>query len=148
MKTRELIEALQLEDPSGELEVIAGGTPIYFASRQPAYYDGPLQMLIHDESKRPYYSIVGYKVTQHGEKVRLHLMGLDECMLDEQSIPVDLTELGEYQRGSWEKRVAELREQMREIHESVNEWAEKRRARNAHEAKVIGASEAAEKEGK
>lgn len=137
MKTRELIEALKKEDPSGELEVVAGGTPIYFASREPAYYDGPLQMLVIDETKRPYYCIAGYKVTQRGEKVKLHLMDIDLCMLDALDLPVDLTELGEYQRGQWETRVALLREQTREIKESVSEWAEQRKVQNAHEAKVM-----------
>lgn len=137
MKTRELIAALQKEDPSGELEVVASGTPIYFVERQEAYYDGPLQMLVHDESKRPYYSIVGYKVTQRGSKVKLHLMSLDDCMLDEISLPVDLSEVSDFHRERWEKRVAELRERMREIHESVEEWAAKRQVQNAHETKVM-----------
>lgn len=115
MKTRELIAALQKEDPTGELEVIAGSAPIYFATREPAYWDGSLQMLIHDDSKRPYYSIVGYKVTDRGEKIRLNLMELDDVLLDAPDAPVDLSELSEGRRERWAKRVSEVRAKMEAI---------------------------------
>jgi hypothetical protein len=124
MKTRELIDQLQRADPSGELEVIADGTPVYFVSRQDAYYDGPLEMLIHDDSKRPYYSIVGYKVTQRGQKVRLHLMGLSDVLLDEPEAPVDLSELSDWSRERWANRVAGVRDFMRELKCDTRKWAE------------------------
>lgn len=123
MKTRELIAALQKEDPSGDLDVVAGGTPIYFASREPAYYDGPLEMLIHDDSRRPYYSIVGYKVTSRGEKVKLHLMDVSDVLLDEPDAAVDLSELSEFNRERWEKRVAVVRASMLNIKEETKAWA-------------------------
>lgn len=116
MKTRELIEALQREDPSGEAEVIAGNTPIYFAEGQPAYYDGPLQMLIHDEEKKgKQWSIIGYKVTQRGQKVRLHLMNLEDVICDMPDAPLDLTEVSEMHRKEWEEHAAKLREETRRI---------------------------------
>lgn len=113
MKTRELIEALKAEDPSGEAEVIAGNTPIYFVELQPAFYDGPLQTLLLDEAKKPYYHIAGYKVTQQGQKVRLHLMNCEDVLIDNPEAPVDLSGLSEHHRVEWQASVDKMREEFR-----------------------------------
>lgn len=91
MKTRELIAELQKADPSGEIEVCVGNEPIYVVARGPAYYDGPLGMLIRDGAQG--YDIVGYKFTQDGEKVDIEVMGLDDCILDNADLPVDVSEI-------------------------------------------------------
>lgn len=115
MKTRELIQALQEQDPSGECEVVAGATPIYFVERQPAWYDGHLEMLVHDESKKgTSYSITGYKVTNRGNKVVLFRMGLDDVLCDDPDAPVDLSDLNDGARARWEEHVSKLREEYRE----------------------------------
>lgn len=97
MKTKELIAALQKVDPTGELEVVAGGDPISFVSKEPAYYDDSLEILIRDPSITTHNNIIGYKVTKAGNKVKLHLYdahlyygeygteGLDLSDLDEES---------------------------------------------------------------
>lgn len=124
MKTRELIAALQEQDPSGDLEVIAGGVPIYFVSCQPAYYDGPLRVLVHDESKRgKCYSVVGFKVTSRGEKVRLHLMDVEDVLFDNPDAPVDLSEASAYSREQWEKHVEFIRQEARDIKLDTEKWA-------------------------
>lgn len=115
MKTRELIEWLQKEDPTGELEACVNNVPIYTVERQPAYYDGPLQMLIQDESKKPYYNIVGFKVTHKGQKVKLMTMDVGDCLIDNPDLPVDLTELADWMKERWEKRVEAKRNEYRQM---------------------------------
>lgn len=111
------------EDPTGELEVcVSGNEPIYFVERQPAYYDGRLQMLIQDEAKKgKSYSIIGYKVTGKGDKVKLHVMNLEDCLLDKPDLLVDLSECPEWDRVEWQAHVDKLRAEMNKIKEEVAE---------------------------
>lgn len=53
MKTKELIELLQKEDPSGECHVrLNDGEPILFAERKSGYWDGPYNYIeIGEDSK-------------------------------------------------------------------------------------------------
>lgn len=80
MKTKELIEALQKADPSGELTVNCGGEPIYFVESLPGYYDGPYSELIIDNTKKPFYCIDGYRVRRDKSKVIIHTMSLSDCL--------------------------------------------------------------------
>ncbi len=114
MTTKELIEALKKVDPEGDTQVCVGNTPIYFVENETAYWDGLLQVLIQDHSKDPFYNIKGYKVTGSGRKVQLHLMGLDDVILDNPEIPIDLSELSDDRRGEWGQRIEDLRRRMRE----------------------------------
>ena len=120
MKTGELIAELQRLDPSGEIEVVAGATPIYFAEHYPAYYDGPLQMLQQDKSRSD-YNITGYAVTQRGEKIVLHLMSLEDVLVDNPDAPLDLNELGEYHQKRWQERADKLREESRALRQNLEE---------------------------
>ena len=80
MKVKELIQELQKENPEAEV-ITSDGGPIYHTEWKPGYYDGHTPMLIHDEKKKPYYSIIGYKwePNQHG-KVVLQCMNLEDCL--------------------------------------------------------------------
>lgn len=49
MKTKKLIELLNQCDPSGELEVCLDNIDICSVGREPAYYDGALQVLIRND---------------------------------------------------------------------------------------------------
>ncbi|HMC00795.1 MAG TPA: hypothetical protein VKN14_07155 [Flavobacteriaceae bacterium] len=123
MKTKELIEQLQKADPSGDCEVVADGTPIYFVAKLPAYYDGPLAILIHDEKlKDKCYSITGYKLTCTGEKIRLHLTDLESVIFEDSEATVDLSELPESQKNRWEKLIQDLRKESRKIDEEIVKW--------------------------
>lgn len=106
VKTRELIAELQAADPSGELPVCVDGEDIYFVERLPGYYDGAYQQLIHDESKKPYWSIVGGKITRKGEKVRIQVMSIRDVIQDMPDLPV---ELDEGMREYYENKIAEWR---------------------------------------
>ena len=77
MKSKELIKQLQEEDPSGEIEVVCGGD-IYFAERLPASCDGRLQVLIRDETKKPFYHVVGMKEVSGGDKILLNILNLED----------------------------------------------------------------------
>lgn len=80
MKTKELIRLLQEADPSGEEEVCVGNVDIHFVEKLPAYYDGALQVLERDESKSPYYNIVGGKYVRSGHKVKIHTLSISDAL--------------------------------------------------------------------
>lgn len=83
MKTNELIKRLQQADPSGELECCVGNIDIYFIETLPAYYDGALQVLVHDEKlKDKAWSIVGAKIKRSGEKVQIHTVSIEDAIYD------------------------------------------------------------------
>lgn len=108
MKTGELIKLLQEADPSGELPVCVGNHDVYFVQKLPAYYDGPLQQLIHDDSLRPYWSIVGAKITTRGLKVDIATMSIEDAINDVPDLPVEC-------EGSWtQERVDRWRAEARE----------------------------------
>lgn len=114
MKTKELIDKLQKEDPSGELEVCVGNLPIYFLEKLPAYYDGPLEMLIQDRSKDPYYNIVGYKITTKGDKLNVVVYDLDSWLTDDPDGSVDTSEVTTSMRLQIENRILQIRAQAKE----------------------------------
>ena len=67
MKTRELIEQLQKEDPSGELHVRINGMMPIFAEKKLGYYDGSYQYLDGDK-------II---ISTQGEKVDINTLDLE-----------------------------------------------------------------------
>ena len=83
MKTKELIELLQREDPSGELPVCVDGVDVYTGYSVPAYYDGRLQQLIKDETKQNCYNITGIRFLKEGSKVVLRTMSLDDVLWED-----------------------------------------------------------------
>ena len=94
MKTKELIKRLQENDPSGELEVVAGDSKegwvdIYFTEVMEGYYDGPYQTLVHDPLAQG-YSVIGAKYRTDGKKLVLHLMSIKDCLLDNPELPVEI----------------------------------------------------------
>lgn len=122
MKTKELIEKLQFVDPTGELECCVDNVDIYFVDVLPAYYDGALQLLVHDESKKPYYSIVGGKVTTRGYKVKLVTVSIEDMLLDNPDAPVDLSECSPAHQKDWEARLVKIREEVKQVNKEVEEW--------------------------
>jgi len=84
MKTKELIKRLQDADPSGEIECCVGNQDIYFISQEPSYYDGALQVLIHDEKLRDKcWSIVGAKIIRTSQpKIQIHILSIQDVLFD------------------------------------------------------------------
>lgn len=104
MKAKELIRRLQQFDP--EVEVCVDNKDIYFLEPKPAYWDGKLQLLLHDPSKRG-WSIVGAKVVEKGEKLNIVALSIEDVIWDVPDLPVDLSELTSQEE--WAGRVAQYR---------------------------------------
>lgn len=122
MKTKELIKKLQAADPSGELECCVGNTDIYFIETLPAYYDGALQVLVHDEVLRDKaWSVVGAKIKRSGEKVQINTLSIEDVisdMVDEnKDFPVEIEDgsSGYYQQlvDKWKREAIELNKQLK-----------------------------------
>jgi hypothetical protein len=93
MKSKKLIELLQSLDPTGEVEVSVNNADILYVESLPAYYDGSLQVLIRDESKKPYYDIVGAKYVRTGGKIVIHPMSITDLLWDDPDASVDYSQL-------------------------------------------------------
>lgn len=118
MKTKDLIKMLQDVDPSGETEVCVDNLDIYFAERKPAYWDGRLQLLIRDESKKPFYHVAGAKVISSGDKIELHTMGVEDVIENDPDAIVDLTDIEKNMSSTfeeWKKRIENWRAETKRI---------------------------------
>lgn len=90
MTTAELIAALREADPEGTTPVCVGNADVYFVQRIPAYYDGRLQQLVHDESKRGHaWSIVGAKIITSGAKVDIVTLSIRDVLVDHPELPIE-----------------------------------------------------------
>ena len=113
MKTKELIKQLQEIDPSGELECCVGNADILFLDREPAYWDGCLQVLVKDEKGR----IVGGKYTCKGSKVIIKTLSFGDAIFDVYDFPVEFE--GERDWGYYKERVEFFRKQAEDIGNDV-----------------------------
>lgn len=116
MKTKELIRQLQEADPSGEEEVSVGNTDIYFVTAEPAYYDGLQEVLIHDESNKPYYSICGAKLRSKGAKIVIHDYSIREALVDNVDLPIDYSEATQLHIDTYER----YRREAKDINEETS----------------------------
>ena len=83
-------EAAQAADPDGNTPVCIDNANVYSVAKIEAYYDGRLEQLIHDETKRgKAYSVIGARLTGSGEKVRIYTMSILEALIDCPDMPVD-----------------------------------------------------------
>jgi hypothetical protein len=87
MKTRELIRQLQEVDPSGETECCVDNHDIFFVERQFAFYDGALEILVRDPARQPYYDVVGGIIRRTGEKIRIHVLSLEDAIFEIEGRP-------------------------------------------------------------
>lgn len=94
MKTKELIRLLQEEDPTGEVEVCVNNVDIYTLHTEPAYWDGSLQVLTRDESKKPYYNITGAKYVRTGKKIVLNPLSIRDVLWNDSDAVIDYSEVG------------------------------------------------------
>jgi len=90
MTTAELIAALREADPEGTTSVCVGNYDVYFVQRLPAWYDGRLQQLVHDEDKRgKQWSIIGAKIISNGYKIDIRALSIRDVLLDMPDLPVE-----------------------------------------------------------
>lgn len=124
MKTKEVIRQLNEADPTGEVDVCIDNVDIHFIDREPAYYDGPLQVLVRDEAK-PGYNIVGAKYKRSGEKVQIHTLSVSDAITNfgsDTKLDVDYSELS-YNREETKKAHEELRQFMLELDQRIEREA-------------------------
>lgn len=122
MKTKDLIKELQEQDPSGELECVVGGEPIFFLQNLPAYYDGSLQYLIQDPDKAGSYNVVGAKFIDKGRKIEISTLTIENAIWEAPELPVDCSEVSNIERK--EKKVEEWRRQRREADKEIEKRKE------------------------
>lgn len=90
MKTKELIKLLQDQDPSGELEVTVGKTPIETVLALPAYYDGPVQSFVFDSSSEETGKIIGAEIRWSGHHLRICELSIRDALAEDPELPVVL----------------------------------------------------------
>lgn len=117
-------------DPDGTAEFCVGNADIYFLEPKPAYWDGSLQLLIHDETKKPFYSIVGAKRTNKGTKVDIVAMSIEDCLWDDPEMLVDYSEISETRKNDYLERDNFVRQKGVEINEELEleyfrDWVKK-----------------------
>jgi len=109
MKTKELIEQLQLEDPTGELEVCMGNEPIVGAHTLPAYYDGcPFSLLRDDKG-----NLVGIKRTSNGYIVSITSYDISDLLLDYPKLKIEYET--DYAKKHYFERDEKTRQKMKDI---------------------------------
>lgn len=90
MTTAELIKLLQEADPEGTTPVCVGNLDIYLVSKLPAYYDGSLQQLVHDESLRgKAWSVIGARIIRGGFKINIQDLSIKEVLEDHPDLPIE-----------------------------------------------------------
>lgn len=94
MKTKELIRQLMEADPSGEEECCVGNVDIHYVCKDPAYYDGSLQVLLRDETEKQYYNIIGGKYVRTGYKIQIHTLAISDIM-DDPDVIMDYSLIGD-----------------------------------------------------
>lgn len=88
--TGDLIAMLRDADPDGTTPVCVGNRDVYFVRSLPAYYDGTLQQLVHDEAKRgKQWSIIGARLIRSGRKINIVAMSIADVMIDMPDLPVE-----------------------------------------------------------
>ena len=78
MKASELIEKLKELDPSGDMEVLADGSPIYTLQQEPSYYDGCKQTVLFDDEGVP----CGGVITHVGSKISIGTISGYDALFD------------------------------------------------------------------
>lgn len=115
MKTSAVVAMLLALDPNDEFEVVCGNNDIFFASKEPGYYDGCARILIRDESK-PDYNVTGVRIDSKITKIQLHTLDIELAIYDTPELPV---EMDEYAKKHWADRIEEMRVTARALNEEL-----------------------------
>jgi hypothetical protein len=113
MKTRELIAALQEQDPSGEIEVCVENADIHVVTVEPAYLDGCLQVLKRDPAKADSYNITGVEFVSGGAKVVIVPLSAQWALRNDPEMPVTFD--SDAARERYAERVAKWRADARAV---------------------------------
>ncbi len=108
MKTHELIAQLQEADPSGQEEVSVGNVDIHFVSREPAYWDGCVQVLKRAKQDDG-YNIIGAEIRSEGEKIKINILSIKSALWNDPKMPVTFD--GERTKKDYEEIVQSWRDE-------------------------------------
>lgn len=130
MKTKELIKQLQEADPSGEEEVCVGNVSIVHVDSLPAYYDGPLQVIIYDEKGL----IKSGKYKRSGKKIDIRTWSFSDIIWDYPNLEIDYSELGEFFGPRTKEAHDQIRKESNDLELKLDigyfeKWAEKEAAK-------------------
>jgi hypothetical protein len=125
----------ELDKYPDDMPVCVGNEDIYYVNSEPAYWDGILQRLIIDESKKPYYCIAGVKFTSKGSKLCLRTMGFKDVLLDnpEAIMQLDMGNSCDRKILEYKKMVEKARVEMRTIIREVEEEMKKKEKEKENE---------------
>lgn len=121
MKTKELIKLLQDIDPSGELECCVDNKDILDINKEPAYWDGCLQIL--KKSKRQdCYNVIGAIYENRGMKIVIHPWSIYDAIMENSELPIDIRNCLEMKSlgineivDQWRKESRELEDRLKNI---------------------------------
>jgi hypothetical protein len=97
MKTKELIRLLNEQDPSGEEECCINNLDIMYIQKEPAYYDGSLQVFERDESHKILKNKKA-KYVRKGSKIQITTESISDFLFDFPEMEIDYSELSEYSK--------------------------------------------------
>jgi len=92
MKSKKLIELLQKEDPTGEIEVCVGGEDIYILESKPGYYDGVYQVLERNWDSE-YYNVTGAQYRSDGSKIVIRTLSIQDALDNDPDLPVSVVDI-------------------------------------------------------
>ena len=112
MKTKELIKILNEIDPEGETEVVIENESAFFAYKEPAYYDGIMELILKNENGE----IIGGKYSSKGSKISLRPYGIMSAIYDFPELSVEY-DIANSKKEEYKKMVEQWRIESREIDE-------------------------------
>lgn len=102
MKTKDLIYKLMILDPTGEQECCIENLDIFTIDLLPAYYDGPLQVLIRDPTC-PYYNVKSAKYVVSGSKIVLKPISITDAICNDTQLQIDYSQLNKLTQEQYKK---------------------------------------------
>ncbi len=121
MKSKDVIAAILAADPSGEAECCVGNCDITDISAMSAYYDGCLQVLIHDPALAPYYDIIGGKYVGSGIKIQIDIRSIQDSIFNDENMPVTYEGISDSKKEYYEQRIIQSRQLTKQICDGVNQ---------------------------
>lgn len=89
-------------DPTGEQECCIENLDIFTIDLLPAYYDGPLQVLIRDTTC-PYYNIKSAKYIVSGSKIVLRPLSITDAICNDTQLQIDYSNLSKPTQEQYKK---------------------------------------------
>jgi hypothetical protein len=118
MKSKKVIQILQELDPTGEEEVCVENIDIHYITKEPAYYDGHLQVLERDE-KDDDFNIKSAKYVSQGAKLVIETQSIEDMIHLRPNSEVTF----DHEPNDWElKRLANYRQDA----EAYEKWSQEK----------------------